>query len=400
MTDREPTAAEIDQWQRDSLLVPSDEFTADEYPGLTNLSAGFLYSGMIRPAEPAPAEYVAIRMPGNSLERIGAIAQWNMLWEAGQYRRRMIDYERLPAWLAKIADAGDHNVTLVPRTRSRYFEYSGLIHLLPRATLERFKLPLLRRGQWPFMAEHGQVDRYLPADFRDGLAAAWAWTVWPHLISGSRISAFSRQEPIRLLAHNLDYWVPAVTAVIQDRLRTFSLVDKGVDAGPVLLEDGTVLPGVVAGNPRMGGPVWMGEDDAADVLAETIDAADANGRLRDILDAVKSNRVRDDFSDHWSYAREDFERKLHRKRSKVSVRFVELTDTIPVQGPESQIVGSLVTNDFLALLDDKNRQIVVLLSSGATQTEIAATLGYTNHSAISKRLNQIRRDATKHFDLD
>ena len=94
--------------------------------------------------------------------------------------------------------------------------------------------------------------------------------------------------------------------------------------------------------------------------------ADATGRLRGILDAVRSHRIEDDFSEHWSYAREDFERKLHGKRRKVKVTFVEVPDTIPVQGPESEVVGNLVTNDFLALLDARNQQIVVLLSSGVT----------------------------------
>ncbi len=42
-----------------------------------------------------------------------------------------------------------------------------------------------------------------------------AWIVWPHLVSGSRLSAFSPDDPIRLLAHNPDLWLPAVTAVIQ-----------------------------------------------------------------------------------------------------------------------------------------------------------------------------------------
>jgi len=46
-----------------------------------------------------------------------------------------------------------------------------------------------------------------------------------------------------------------------------------------------------------------------------------------------AHRIEDDFSDRWSCAREDFERKLYRKRVKVQVRFVELTDTIPVPGP-------------------------------------------------------------------
>ena len=59
-------------------------------------------------------------------------------------------------------------------------------------------------------------------------------------------------------------------------------------------------------------------------LWEKVASADANGRLRAILDAVRSNRVADDFWARWSYAREDFERKLYRKRNKISVRFVEL----------------------------------------------------------------------------
>jgi hypothetical protein len=150
----------------------------------------------------------------------------------------------------------------------------------------------------------------------------------------------------------------------------------------------------------MGGPVWMGEQDASDVLTETVEAADASGQLRAILDAVRSNRAVDDFSGYWSPAREDFERKLHHKRAEVSVRFVELTETIPVQGPESEVVGRLLTNDFLALLSKKNRQIVVLLNSGVTrQSEIASILGYANHSAVSKRLAQIRTAAAAYFDL-
>lgn len=118
-----------------------------------------------------------------------------------------------------------------------------------------------------------------------------------------------------------------------------------------------------------------------------VEAADAGGRLRAIVDAVRSNRVEDDFSDRWSYAREDFGRKLYHKRNKVRVRFVELTDTIPVQGPETEVEGNLVVGDFLALLDQRERQIVVLLCSGYTKVgEVASILGYKNHSPVSKYL--------------
>lgn len=276
---------------------------------------------------------------------------------------------------------------------------SPLFHLLPKAVLDMFGLPLLRGGQWPFMAGWSGIDDFLPSDFEARLARAWAWTVWPHLVSGSKMKAFSGDDPIRLLAHNLDFWVPAVTATIQERLRDFPEIDKGKTPGPVTLEDGSVLAGAVAGNPRMRGQVWFGEDDARDAVVETVEAADRTGRLRGILDAVRSHRVEDDFSSHWSYAREDFERKLHGKRRKVAVKFVELTETVPVQGPDSEVLGNLVTNDFLTLLDARNREIVVLLNSGVTsRTEIADVLGYANHSAVSKRLAQIRRAAEAYFD--
>jgi hypothetical protein len=187
--------------------------------------------------------------------------------------------------------------------------------------------------------------------------------------------------------------------MMQARLGENAEIDKGPLPAAVTLEDGSVLDGAVPGHPRQGGQIWFGEDDARAAVAETVEAADHTGRLHAILDAVRSHRVADDFSPRWSYAREDFERKLYRKRNKISVRFVELTDTIPVQSPESQIVDGMVTSDFLATLDTRNRQIVVLLASGVTsRTEIAELLGYANHSAVSKRLAQIRRAAETYFD--
>lgn len=398
--EREPTTAEMLAWRRDNVFLPDEEAVPDMFPSLRNMSAGFMFGGVVRPLEPTPPEYVTLSMPeSSSLEMVGAVGRWNMLWEAAQFRRRFFDVDQMPKPMAEIAELGDVNVVFVPRTRSRYFEYAPLLHLLPKRVLAAFGLPMLRGGQWPFLADHTRIDDFLPANFEDRLTRAWAWTVWPHLVSGSKMNAFSDRDPIRLLAHNLDFWVPAVTATIQERLRDFPEVDKGKAPGPVILEDGSVLPGAVVGNPRMGGPVWLGEEDARDALVETVEAADRTGRLRGILDAVRSNRAEDDFSPYWSFAREDFERKLHGKRRKIGVRFVELSDTIPVQGPESEVLGNLVTNDFLALLDARNRQIVVLLNSGVTsRTEIASILGYANHSAVSKRLTQIRKVAERFFD--
>ncbi len=323
--DGEYTPAEIEAWERGQAFARDGMATPDEFPRLFNMSAGFMKRAVIRPVAPEQPEYLTIRLPwpqlrdreqlrdegGESLKRALAVHQWNQLWEAAQFRRRFFDEEGLPPDLAKIADRGDQNIIFVPRTRARYYEYAPLYHLLDRDTCERFGLPLVRSGQWPFGMEVADVGKYLPDDFGRRLSKAWAATVWPHLISGSGLSAFSPDDPIRLLAHNLDYWLPPVTEVVQDTLRG----------------------------------------------------------------------------------------KVYRKRNKIAVKFVELPDTIPVQGPETEVQGNMVFADFMALLDEKERQIVILLSGGYTKlTDIAAEMGYANHSPISKKLTRIRRQTQLYFD--
>lgn len=406
--EREPTAAQRLEDGLDDAFVPDNESKPDMYPSLHNVSAAFMFNGVVRPLEPMRPEYISLPLDPRlgsekNAKAVVAVSKWNMLWEAGQFRRRFFEDDELPDPMAAIADLGDINVTFVPLTRSRYYEYAPLLHLLPKQILDQFGLPALRRGMWPFLAHYNDIDVFLPEDFESRLSRAWAYRVWRHLESGSRLNAFTRDDPIKLLAHNLDFWLPAVTATIQNRLREFPEVDKSKNpfelGVPVTLTDGSTLPGAVTGHPRMGGSVWTGEEEADWVVEDAVEHADETGRLRAIMDAVRSHRIEDDFSDRWSFAKEDFERKLYGRRRKVKVAFVEVPDTTPVQGPESEVVGNLVTNDFMAMLDARNQQIVVLLNSGYTsQTEIAGILGYANHSAVTKRLAHIRATAEYFFD--
>jgi len=395
-TEDEPglTAEKIDRSARRGLLESRPEhLTPGVFPRMWAMSAGTVSNAVLRAERPFPLEYVTIPFSATKfVELTSAVGIWNLLWETAQFRVHLYDDEELAAELRSVVGFEETNVAFVPRTRSRYYEYSPLAHLIPGGTLDRFGLPRLCGGHWPFVVGALDVDSHLPADFETRLARAWASTVWRHLNSGSPLSGFSKDDPIRLLAHNLDFWIPPVTTVVQEILREFPLVDNGIDPTQPGCE------GLTAARPRVSGDLWCGEAEAAEVVEQTVEAADSGGRLRGILEAVRANRVEDDFSDRWSNARIDFERKLHRTRSKVKVRFVELTDTIPVQGPDTEIEGRLVSADFLALLDPPNRQIVVLLTSGYTKlTEVADVLGYRNHSAVSKRLKQIRDQAARFF---
>jgi hypothetical protein len=407
--DDEPafTPTEIETFEREQTFASEEHGTADQYPRMSNLSVGFLKRAIIRPVCPEQPEYVTVVLPprgrdDDALKKNLAIAEWNLMWEAGQYRRRFFDEDDLTPDLERIADRGGINIVFVPRTASRYYEYAPLFHLLSRRTVEHFGLPVLSAGQWPYTMQTHDIGRYLPADFEQRLARAWAWTVWRDLGAGSGLEAFNADDPIRLLAHDLDFWVPAITEVMQQILRGFPVVvGDGELPAEIRLSDGSIFDGAVPGWPRMGGDLWRGEEEATDMVDATPEQADRTGRLRGILDAVRSNRIEDDFSERWSHARTDFERKLYRTRNKIAVKFVELSDTIPVQGPgtEIEVENRLVFADFMALLDQKERQVIILLNNGHTKlTDIASEMGYANHSPISKKLAKIRKQAEAFFD--
>src|SRR5262249_43506448 len=111
--------------------------------------------------------------------------------------------------------------------------------------------------------------------------------------------------------------------------------------------------------------------------------------------------VHDDFSSIWSYEREDFERKLHRRRLKVKVVFVEMPETVPVYAEDTETHERILWGDFMAFLDPRERRVAVCLRRGATgPVDIAKELGYANHSPVSKALAKIRQKASDFFDLN
>lgn len=71
--------------------------------------------------------------------------------------------------------------------------------------------------------------------------------------------------------------------------------------------------------------------------------------------------------------------------------FVELPDTLPVQGPETEVENDMFWENFITFLNPKERQVVILIRNGITKVgEISKILGYANHSPVSKALKKIR----------
>jgi hypothetical protein len=200
---------------------------------------------------------------------------------------------------------------------------------------------------------------------------------------------------VRLLAHSLDFWLPHVDEAARELALSVDRCahDEKTRAKLNDIESDPTDEFTIE-RPRYGATLWSGEDEAWEVTKRVVELADRRGQLRGLLDAVRSHRVQDDFSPLWSYAKEDFERKLYSKRSKVKVSFVELDDTIPIHGPDSEVHDNLIWQDLMTLVDEKDRRVVVCLRNGITKrSEISTMLGYANHSPISKALARIQRKA-------
>lgn len=369
-------------------MDPKSDLQPDRYPQLSTFYGDSAHRTILTPDKIFPPEFVYL--PHNALkgipdnQRSGFIALWNASWESGPLRPQLWPFRSsyTDTLLSKLW--GQNIYLLLADVKLHHAMFAPLYQMLPLETLNKFGLPPLLGSRWPFSGD--LIDRSsAPSQVKDRLSRAFAYHVWPHLNSGSSIDKFDASESIRVLAHNLDFWLPYAYRVAEDRLRCpgdpLERFQKVAEEGQNFLH-------------RNSGPIWRGEADAKKATRELIDQADKLGKLRSIIDAIKSNRVEDDFSSRWSYAKEDFERKLFRKRAKVN--FVEIEDTPAVHGPESEVYENIIWEDFMALLDRKEKRIVICLRNGMTKHgDIAKSLGYKTHSPITKKLAKIRDKALK-----
>jgi len=409
-TRRQKQFDEIDIQLAQDCLAKLDQINPSNYPELSHIPSSLVWKFIPVPIDAKQPEYVHVPLGdvkkyyNNKQTRILVVMQqWNSLWEAGHLRYDFFKDE-LPAELKFLEFYKDSNLYLLPDSRTNKFDaYSPLFFLLPQKILHKFSLPILKKGIWPFWTANHLLGPFITNDFEQKLSNAFAYYIWPFLNPRSKLKAFSNRDPLVILSHNLNFWLPYTIRVIEDRIRSFGRVpcEDNQQMKKLKMLRKRVPAYFNAERPSFGGPIWLGEEESKEATEEIVNIADKEGKLRTIIDAVLSSRVEDDFSSVWSYEKEDFERKLYKKRSKIRVSFVELDDTVPVHGPSSEIHEDLLWEDFFSVLDYKEQKITICLRNGFTKVgDIAKRLGYANHSPISKVLKRVRNKAIKYFDLN
>lgn len=312
---------QISEIDLNNWLASEDEQDPAVFPELYNLSAAFMFRFLARPNKPKRPEFLYIPIDGGlrkrTTELAGVMGQWNLAWESAQLRPESIAHRKnwngiFKEILPDLSALNDRNVYLLPDSRKRFDAYLPLYAMLPLSILKRFKLPPIRRMIWPTLlpCNAWEIEPFLPHNFINRLSRAFATYIWTFIGGASSLGAFSPNEPLHLLSHNLDFWLPHATRVAEERLATSEFVDleEAKDREDLEKIRALVPPedDVTIDRCRKGGHIWLGELDAREAASEMVDMADKNDRLQSLIDAIRSNRVEEDFSNRWSFAREDF----------------------------------------------------------------------------------------------
>lgn len=210
-----PTTIELsdEEFAREHCILTDEERLQPWcHPEAGTLSPRFMYRFLPVPHEPlADPEYVVLRSAddlGLKGEEYWAyevfVSEWNNTWESGPVRAALFE-QRCPTRLRWVTEASANLRLISCSSRHHYDAFGLLYHLLPLSTLKRFGLPVLHKGIWPQLTRHHLLDHFLPSDFDARLEQAMAHHLWPLLGGRGRPEDFSKNDPIRMLAHNLNY---------------------------------------------------------------------------------------------------------------------------------------------------------------------------------------------------
>ena len=116
-----------------------------------------------------------------------------------------------------------------------------------------------------------------------------------------------------------------------------------------------------------------------------------------IIDTIWATRDETDYVFRNSLVKKEFMRKWSHSRTSVGAmlsldQLMEDTpDSITAESApfEEEIIESQTFEAFVATLSERDQQILQFKSEGFTLKEIAAKVGYQNHSTVSKRINII-----------
>jgi hypothetical protein len=334
------------------------------------------------------------------LEDDYAISMWNMAHDGGHLRPGDI-FDTVTAQVPGIARRTNPNIFLAPRLSSGYTElHAMLASLLPDRVLQGAHIERPRAN-----LALSLVGRYqLPDDYASRVETAFAAFIWTKLLPGSRNQrgAFAKSASVRMLAGDVRFWMQRIFRIALERreLRMISVEDdpewKPMDAieqefrRQLGSEDDS---NYLVRRPLYGGDLWDPESasDRDDVIHQAIHGGTAQESLAPVLELLRTQRAHEDFSSQYSWVKEDFERSFYSKRAKLKVELISTADDAPVwETGDCDGYSDLLLRDLLAVINTRERKLLLAIREGRTPCEIAKEQGLRGHATISRRIAALK----------
>lgn len=347
-----------------------------------------------------PLELVFVDEPTEGgLEQTAHIHEWNSTQRAGFLRSgRAMD--GLKASIPCLEDRRNPNMILVPMCGGTSELDVMLAGLLPDALLQQHNLER-RRTVMNLIFGHRSLD----AGYGSRARAAFSQHVWSVLSPRARLgaNAFAPNSPLRLLAGDTRYWAHRIYRLALDRRDAFfEPTDHEEESWrPIdMLRERILAPlpeeersKFKVDRPLQGGNIWdvFDSGEREDVLRCAIDGDGVMESLDPLIELLHSHRVHEDFSDANSWIKEDFERSFYSKRAKLKVDLVETIDDAPAYDlAENEPYEQVLFRDVIAMLDQKERRLVLALRMGKNASTIARESGLRGHASVSRRISALK----------
>lgn len=258
--------------------------------------------------------------------------------------------------------------------------YLPLVYLLPPDLI--LQCPTLRtlpRCLSEIAASNEMMDLITGDAFLKEIMDAAASLAFPHFGFGGWKEHYTGYSPVWRLSYSLPVWAKRIEQETGWGLQAL-----------FRMKPGTQIP-------------FPDDERVQALFGKVVKRAIEEQGWQPILDVVREMPCDEDFEPWQTNVRIDFLRKWYHTRSK-KVQTVSLEELIEAdedgsifyipdatQNVEAYVIAKDFVERFLAMLSEKDRQIVLLRQDGYSYMEIADRMGYKNHSGVIKRIEAVKK---------
>lgn len=268
-------------------------------------------------------------------------------------------------------------------TPFRNAEFIPAFYFIPKSILGKCGAELsgLLRNPKKLLQDWNAIATVESDLFMMAIVDAYAYMVWPFMGVGAKREVYSGYEPTWIFAHSAPYWI-------------YAMQDAGVSPTPqALLKDGGV-------DENFG---YVSEEELSYIFSWLVPQTMDQHNMNAIIKTAEEFRCFEDFDERHSTQKIDFYRKWYHTRTKHPMISLEAYQEKYAEEHDGQewdisdeavdieytVTSQVQVEQFMATLNEKDKQILGMRMEGATLEKIAEKLGYKNHSGVLKRIRRI-----------